>query len=924
MRKNCHAYRSKTMRSSDVDATPGSAKSYDVEIFEMLDTRDGSAPVELRPMAGHLVIFRGNLFMTTHSKLSCGCAPTSTLGNRCEIHEDATLRLLMRKLRDMLEFPDTEATSSEHYTDTIYCLGYCADLVKGMSVLRDLSAGLAAPSTRRNQNMALLECFVNPCNGRHIDAGFRPVPKSAAAAAAEEAEAANNFPSLSGRTRDCGGDGNGSGSSGGGGMAKAATALADVSYAHVAKHRTGAAADDEGENGHDEGDDDDENGDEECVAEQDEEYDDQDDDADDSDDEEEDEEEDEDDDELPFLNEKPERCALHKTQRVVLEALRNPVEGVQGPPGTGKTTLVRSILRERLPLGRRNVALLTGVQNKVVDLHIAALQAYVNVDVATSRVGMMVIGRADNPRLSFEARSFTLEGLLVQNAEVIAARLRYDAAKARKAAKAELSLLCHELQEARASATARLFRSVRILVCTLTEVNKLHSLSLKEDFLERIESVVVDEAGTVPPWKMALLAALPRVRRVVCVGDPQQLPPFTNIKRNAPPSHLERMQRQLLQQRFTMPMLTVNFRMHRDIEELVSKSFYGGKLSSDVAATHANAAARFVPGGLVLSGLYWLDYSGHVPSISVVERMCSSGTTWEIVPAARAAPFHHAAAARGREAAKAHSKPGHDKSKGRRAAVAGGGNGGGTVALTEASCSETYETSIHKSFANAVEIEHLERGLRVFLHHGLFNTGAETARTVAVISFYKEHIKLLERRLRACPDYGAVFSVALDFGMLRVLTVDGSQGDEADIVLVSGVRSNLENDVGFLNDTGGRNRLCVALSRARAALVVVGDKRTLTQCRGYNYFWPEGMAPGKAHAAEVKLLGNFEPLAEASAAARSRFHWSTLVPTQVLQRKAASTAQAPPALSEAESAHVERLKAEQRAEWQRLEDAESM
>jgi len=50
------------------------------------------------------------------------------------------------------------------------------------------------------------------------------------------------------------------------------------------------------------------------------------------------------------------------------------------------------------------------------------------------------------------------------------------------------------------------------------------------------------------------------------------------------------------------------------------------------------------------------------------------------------------------------------------------------------------------------------------------------------------------------------------YGKVRVSTVDGYQGEENEIVLLSLVRSNRDGDIGFLKTN---NRLCVALSRAK-------------------------------------------------------------------------------------------------------------
>lgn len=67
---------------------------------------------------------------------------------------------------------------------------------------------------------------------------------------------------------------------------------------------------------------------------------------------------------------------------------------------------------------------------------------------------------------------------------------------------------------------------------------------------------------------------------------------------------------------------------------------------------------------------------------------------------------------------------------------------------------------------------------------------------------------------------------------VQVSTVDSFQGLEADIVLLSLVRSNPSGQIGFLRQP---NRVCVALSRARWALYMIGNMNTL-RC-GNNQLW---------------------------------------------------------------------------------------
>jgi regulator of nonsense transcripts 1 len=61
---------------------------------------------------------------------------------------------------------------------------------------------------------------------------------------------------------------------------------------------------------------------------------------------------------------------------------------------------------------------------------------------------------------------------------------------------------------------------------------------------------------------------------------------------------------------------------------------------------------------------------------------------------------------------------------------------------------------------------------------------------------------------------------------IEVKSVDGYQGRERDVIIFSAVRSNRSGKVGFLSDW---RRMNVALTRARSALVVVGDLDTLSE-----------------------------------------------------------------------------------------------
>ena len=62
---------------------------------------------------------------------------------------------------------------------------------------------------------------------------------------------------------------------------------------------------------------------------------------------------------------------------------------------------------------------------------------------------------------------------------------------------------------------------------------------------------------------------------------------------------------------------------------------------------------------------------------------------------------------------------------------------------------------------------------------------------------------------------------------VTVSTIDGFQGCESDIVVLSTVRSNMDGDLGFVEDP---RRLNVAWTRPKVGLIVVGDPKTLRHC----------------------------------------------------------------------------------------------
>ena len=125
---------------------------------------------------------------------------------------------------------------------------------------------------------------------------------------------------------------------------------------------------------------------------------------------------------------------------------------------------------------------------------------------------------------------------------------------------------------------------------------------------------------------------------------------------------------------------------------------------------------------------------------------------------------------------------------------------------------------------NEGEARLVERVLRALLAGGL---GPEQ---VGVITPYAGQVGVLSAALAPLVDAG-----------LEIDSVDGFQGREKELILISAVRSNAEGEVGFLADA---RRLNVAITRARRKLVVVGDSATLSADEHWRALFDHAIAVG--------------------------------------------------------------------------------
>ena len=113
-----------------------------------------------------------------------------------------------------------------------------------------------------------------------------------------------------------------------------------------------------------------------------------------------------------------------------------------------------------------------------------------------------------------------------------------------------------------------------------------------------------------------------------------------------------------------------------------------------------------------------------------------------------------------------------------------------------------------------------EAGLAVRVVDMLLSGGDLTPNDIGVVTPYSGQVRLLNDLFEAA---GGREQHERYHG-LEIKTVDGYQGREKDVIVLSAVRANEAGEMGFLTD---RRRLNVAITRARRGLILLGHPRTL-------------------------------------------------------------------------------------------------
>lgn len=110
-------------------------------------------------------------------------------------------------------------------------------------------------------------------------------------------------------------------------------------------------------------------------------------------------------------------------------------------------------------------------------------------------------------------------------------------------------------------------------------------------------------------------------------------------------------------------------------------------------------------------------------------------------------------------------------------------------------------------------INDLEAKLAIEISEEYIKLNIENNR-IGIITPYKDQVKNIKKKSK-----------------VEVNTVDGFQGNEKDIIIISTVRSNEDGKIGFINDS---RRLNVTLTRAMKKLIIIGNVKTLEKDPLYN------------------------------------------------------------------------------------------